>query len=170
MKKIDIKKWLKDIIITAIIIFIMANLISFLRKPDDLQNKTMPQFQTTLVDGKRFSTDALKDRAFILHFWATWCPTCKLEISNFNALSKEYEVITVAVNSGSDSEIKAFLEKRGLRIKVINDQSGKLANYFGVEAFPTTFILDKSGKVVAAEVGYTSTLKLKLRLWLLSRE
>ncbi len=168
MKKLNIKRWIKEILITLVIVFVMTNVISFIRKPD-VESKPFPQIEATLIDGSKFSTKELKNKPFILHFWATWCPTCKLEISNYDELAKEYEVITVAVNSGDNGEIQKFLQDRDLHFKVLNDKEGKLANYFGVEGFPTTFIFDKDKKIVTAEVGYTSTLKLKAWLWYLNR-
>ena len=166
MKKRNIKQWIKEILTTLLIVFVVTNLISYFRQPKPA-NPSFPNIGATLVDGSSFHSDDLKQRPFILHFWATWCPTCKLEISNFENLSKDYQVITVAVNSGSAKEIEEFLKAHNLHLKVINDPEGKLAAYFGVKGFPTTFIFDKEKKVVTAEVGYTSSLKLKAWLWYL---
>ncbi len=166
MKINKIKKWFKEIAVTLIIVFVVVNIISYFRQPKPI-NQTFPNIGATLTNGAQFHTKDLKKKPFILHFWATWCPTCKLEISNFENLSKDYQVITVAVNSGTDQEVEQFLKGRNLHLKVINDQEGKLASYFGVKGFPTTFIFDKEKKVLTAEVGYTSTFKLKAWLWYL---
>ncbi len=102
----------------------------------------------------------------MIHFWATWCPACKLEASNIENISKTYQVITVAVNSGSDAEINTFLKEKKLSYDVINDNEGKFASKFSISSFPTTFIYDKDGEIKFSEVGYTSTLGLRLRMWL----
>lgn len=100
----------------------------------------------------------------MIHFWATWCPTCKLEASNIEAVSKAYDVLTIAVNSGSDAKIKSYMKERDLTFRVINDVDGKWAKQFHVEAYPTTFVYDASGELKFTEVGYTSTAGLLARL------
>ena len=102
----------------------------------------------------------------MVHFWATWCPTCKLEASNIQEISKSYNVITIAVQSGSDKEIQKYLDDNNLDFKFINDKNSDYAKKFKVDVFPTTLIYDKDKNLIFSEVGYTSTLGLKLRMWL----
>ena len=104
-------------------------------------------------------------KPLLLHFWATWCPTCKLEAANIQSLSQEYSVLTIAVKSGSDEKINRYLKEHDLDFKVINDSQGLLSQQFSVPAFPTTFIYDKEGKLRFTEVGYTSTWGLYRRMW-----
>ena len=100
-------------------------------------------------------------------FWATWCPTCKLEAANIERVSKKYEVLTVAVNSGDDEKITRYLKERGLSFRVLNDQEGIWAQKFMVQAFPTTFIYDAKGELKFTEVGYTTTAGLLARIALI---
>lgn len=163
MKKI--LGWAKELLISAIIIVVILNIVSFLKKPE-LASDTLPQFELVSTTQKTISSQNYKDKPLMIHFWATWCPACKLEASNIERLSKEYQVITVAVNSGSDDEINLFLEEYKLNYDVINDNEGKFASQFSISSFPTTFIYDTDGEIKFSEVGYTSTLGLKLRMWL----
>jgi len=105
------------------------------------------------------------DKPLLIHFWATWCPTCKLEASNIEAISKQYNVITIAVNSGSNREIKEYLGENGFTFNVVNDKESIYASKFNIAAYPTTFIYDKNRDLVFSEVGYTSTIGLYLRMW-----
>jgi len=121
--------------------------------------------QTILTNEELFSTQDYSDQPVLIHFWAIWCPTCKLEAPNIQKISDDYQVLTIAVKSGSDKEINTFLENNDLDYNVINDAQGVLAQDFSVQAYPTTFIYNKNNELSFTEVGYTSTWGLKLRMW-----
>lgn len=99
-----------------------------------------------------------------MHFWATWCPTCKVEAPNIESVSKNYNVLTIAVSSGSDEKVKAYMQEHELTFNVLNDVEGTWAKKFKVEAYPTTFIYDAKGELLFSEVGYTTTAGLLGRL------
>ena len=165
--KSKIKHWAKELLTTAILLIIVANAVSYLRSPD-IKDKTLPEISTLLTNHELYSTKDYKNKPLLLHFWATWCPTCKLEASNIQSLSQQYNVLTVAVKSGNDEEINTYLKDKELNFKVVNDQEGILAQQFSVQAFPTTFIYDKNNTLSFSEVGYTSTWGLFLRMWWVS--
>ncbi len=164
LNKAKIKHWTKEIATSAILLIIVANAISYLRSPD-IQNKDLPSLNAKLTNQTEFSSQDYKEKPILIHFWATWCPTCKIEASNIQSLSETYNVLTIAVTSGSNTEINAYLKEHDLNFKVINDQDGLLSKQFSVPAFPTTFIYDKNNRLTFSEVGYTSTWGLYLRMW-----
>ena len=145
-------------------IFIISNVISFLRKPD-IQTSSIPEFQGNLITQKAFKLEKYKGKPLLIHFWATWCPTCKLEASNIEKTAQDYQVVTVAVNSGTDQKIQNFMAQNDLTFTTINDNSGEISQKFKISVYPTTFIFSPKGELKFTEVGYTSTLGLKLRLW-----
>jgi len=160
-KKWKLKSILKELTIGAIAIFILSNIISYVRKPE-LTSTLLPQVEVTLLDASTYRLK--KGKPIVIHFWATWCKVCKLEVQNIETLSKQYEVLTIAVNSGEDEQIKAYLKERGLTFNVLNDVEGTWAKQFNVEVFPTTFIYDRAGELRFTEVGYTTTAGLLARL------
>jgi thiol-disulfide isomerase/thioredoxin len=117
------------------------------------------------IEGKPFDL-AEAPKPLMLHFWATWCPTCRAEAGNIGRVAETHDVMTVAVKSGGPAKIREYLETNGLRFPVIDDRDGAIASRFGVQVFPTTVLVGKDGKVFWSETGYTSTWGLKLRLWL----
>lgn len=158
-----IKRYLKEILYFLIMVTILANLIS-LYKSQELNHEPLSLKSITLINDQEYTIP--KNQPVLIHFWATWCPTCKLEASNINFLSKHFNVITIAVKSGSDEEIKQYLKEHDYHFKVVNDKDGKLTSAFNINAFPTTFIYDKEHTIRFSEVGYSSTLGLYLRmLW-----
>ena len=162
-KNWNIKKILKEIAIALLMIFVVSNVMSYLRKPT-LESNVLPQIEVKLLDGTAFSSKAIEGKPLIIHFWATWCPTCKIEAANIQSVSEKYTVLTIAVQSGDDREIEAYMKENGLSFKVLNDKDGTWAKKFKVEAFPTTFIYDGKGELRFTEVGYTTTAGLLARL------
>ena len=101
----------------------------------------------------------------LLHFWATWCRICQWEHGTVSSLAKDYAVISVAIQSGDDEEVKSYIKKNAISIPVINDEFGQIAMEYGVRGVPSSFVIDKYGVIRAVEVGYTSEIGLRLRLW-----
>lgn len=161
--KWNMKKIAKEIALGVLILFILSNILSYVRKPA-LGNNTFPLTKSKLLDGTYFETIKIQDKPLLVHFWATWCPTCKLEAPNIQRLSKKYEVLSIAVQSGSDDALKKYMNDNKFDFRVINDTHGNWAKEFKIGAFPTTFIYDKKGELSFTEVGYTTTAGLMLRM------
>ncbi|MDX4013185.1 protein disulfide oxidoreductase [Aliarcobacter skirrowii] len=157
-----IKKYLISFIKYAIFFIVVINLVSYY-KSLDLNKNRLEIRSFELLDGTTYEIE--KDKPLLIHFWATWCPICALEEQNIETISKDYQVITIATQSGSSEEIKEYLEKNNLSFKVVNDNLATLSREFNIKAFPTTFIYDKNQNLKFSEVGYSSTFGLKLRLW-----
>jgi len=148
-----IKHYIKEIISTLIIITIMTNAVSYYRSTD-LNKEKLP-----------LSNVILDNKPILIHFWATWCPICKVEAPNIQEISEKYNVLTIATNSGSDMQIKEYLNEHNVDFKVINDENSNYARMFNIQVFPTTLIYDKDRSLIFSEVGYTSTFGLYIRMW-----
>ena len=157
-----VKHYLKEITLFIVVMTIFANIIS-IYKSSDLNKEVLTLRSITLMNQEEYRLD--NSRPLIIHFWATWCPTCKLEASNIELISKQYDVITIAVNSGSNVDIKRYLDENNFTFRVVNDKNSIYASKFKIAAYPTTFIYDKNRNLVFSEVGYTSTIGLYLRMW-----
>ena len=169
MKLFDVKTWniksiLKETAIMVVMVLVISNVLSYLRKPD-LSDSHLPMIKHEMITGKMFDMKEVEGKPLLLHFWATWCPTCKAEADNIERLSKYYEVVTFAVKSGDDQELLKYMKGRGFNYRVINDQEGKWASMYHIEGYPTTFVYNRNGQISFTEVGYSSTLGLALRLW-----
>lgn len=162
--KDKIKKYLKEGVIFVIMLTIAMNAISYYNSLDLNKDKlTIESFK--LLDDTTYIVS--KDKPLLVHFWATWCPTCKLEASNIEKISQDYEVITIAVQSGTKEEIEKYLDEHNLTFKVVNDEDGFYSQKFNIKAFPTTFMYDKNKNLKFSEVGYTSTAGLYSRMMLI---
>lgn len=157
----NLRSIFKEIIIALVLLFVLSNIISYIRKPD-LSSTQLPHIEAKLLDGTTFIRQ--EDEPLLLYFWAEWCPACKLQSSNIEFVSQDYNVLTIAVNSGSDEQLKAYMQEHALNVKVINDKEGRWAKQFKVEAYPSTFIYDAKGELRFTEVGYTTTAGLLARM------
>jgi thiol-disulfide isomerase/thioredoxin len=160
-----IKHYAKEIFSFVVILTIFANAISYYRSLD-LNKEKFELLNITLLDDITY--EVKKDKPLLVHFWATWCPTCKIEAANIEAISKDFEVLTIAVNSKDDTHIKNYLHEYNLSFRVLNDKNSIYAQKFNISVFPTTLIYDKDKNLRFSEVGYTSTFGLWLRLWWIS--
>ena len=158
------KKILKESLLSLLILGVILNAMSYFRSPT-FESKSDLKLNSVTISGHDTQSYERSGKPLLIHFWATWCPTCKLEASNIQRLSRHFNVLTVAVKSGSDADIQEYLNENNLDFEVINDTNGILASRFKVPAFPTTFILNAQGAIAFSEVGYTSSIGLFARMW-----
>lgn len=125
-----------------------------------------PSFTSKTLSGDIINSNPLPNQGVLIHFWATWCAICKLENDNIQALSKDYKVLNIAWQSGTDAELKRYAKIHNLQLdNIINDNTGTIAKRFGVQATPTSFFVNTKGDIQFTEIGYVTTLGYRLRLW-----
>ncbi|WP_341910154.1 TlpA disulfide reductase family protein [Polaromonas sp. YR568] len=118
-----------------------------------------PESTFVLLDGSKQTTADLKGKVTLVNFWATSCVTCVAEmpqiISTYNKYqSKGYETVAVAMRYDPPSYVVNFSQTRQLPFKVAIDNTGAIAKAWGdVQLTPTTFIVDKRGRIVKRYVG-----------------
>lgn len=160
------KKWpvgrffLEAVIVIALIIGINS------WRTRDAVSGPAPLLSGYTLSGEPYELSRKPGEPLLVYFWASWCPVCKLQDGNIATLSEEFPVITVAMSSGTDEEVREYLEEEELMLKVINDESGEISSRWGVKGVPTTFVIDAEGEVRFVETGYTTTLGLRARRWL----
>jgi peroxiredoxin len=126
-------------------------------KPDK-QRKAAPDFTLKDSNGKDFKLSDYKGKIVLLNFWATWCGPCKIEIPWFIEFEQKYKdrgfaVLGVSMDDDGWPVVKPYLEQKKINYRVAmgNDSVGNL--YGGVDSLPTTFIIDKEGRVASTHVG-----------------
>jgi len=149
----NIKDYIKEIIKSILIITVVLNAYSYYRS----QNLNTEKLSLQNI--------SLNEKPIMIHFWSTWCPVCKIEAPNIQRVSKDYNVLTIASQSGTDKEIQEYLQEHNVNFKFINDFDNSYAEQFNITVFPTTLIYDKDKNLIFSEVGYTSTFGLYLRMW-----
>jgi peroxiredoxin len=102
--------------------------------------------------GRYVRLDDFRGKIVFLNFWTTWCPSCITEMPSMEKLhrklfGKNFAMVAVNIKE-SASQVKNFFEKHKLTFTALLDTSGEVSTEFGIRAIPTTFILDKSGKII----------------------
>lgn len=136
------------------------------QKENETESGLTPAIDFTLTDqyGNTHKLSDYKGKTVFLNFWATWCSPCRAEMPDIQKLYESAEaegenalvVLGVAApnleNEKSEEEIKAFLEENGYTYPVLMDTTGEVFISYGVNAFPTTFMITREGEVF----GYAS--------------
>ncbi len=121
--------------------------------------KEAPDFQLKTLDGQMLQLSALKGKVVLLDFWATWCPPCKAEIPHFKELYTGYkdrglEIIGASLDEGGEGPVKAFVQQNGVTYPVGLADSRLAQAYGGIQGIPTTFLIDREGKIAKKYIGY----------------
>jgi peroxiredoxin len=123
-----------------------------------------PDFELQSVDGRTVKLSDLKGKAVVVNFWATWCAPCKYEMPWFEELHQQYrgqglEVIGIATDDYIDSkdavrdEVAEFAKKLGVTYTILRGKESVADAYGGAQFLPTTFYIDRQGKVIANVTG-----------------
>ena len=120
--------------------------------------KTAPDFTLNTLDGKTLRLSDLRGKAVVLNFWATWCPPCKVELPWFVDLQKQYgpqglQIVGISEDEGSKDKVAQFVKEMGLDYTVAVDDANVYEKYGDVEDLPTTFYIDRNGKIVQFAMG-----------------
>jgi thiol-disulfide isomerase/thioredoxin len=126
-----------------------------------LMGNLAPDFDLPTLDGKTLKLSDLRGKAVLLNFWATYCGPCKIEMPWFVELQKEYgpqgfQIVGVAVDDASNEEIAKFAKEMGVNYPILIGNDSVASSYGGVSVLPTTFFVDRDGKLTAREFGLRS--------------
>src|SRR3979411_890805 len=124
--------------------------------PRIAKSTVAPDFSLESLDGKSVKLSDLRGKAVLLNFWATYCGPCKIEMPWFVELQKEYgpqgfQIVGVAMDDASTEDIAKFAKEMGVNYPILLGKESVGQSYGGVSVLPTTFFLDRDGKVMARE-------------------
>ncbi len=120
-----------------------------------------PNFALKTQQGETLELKKLKGKVVVLNFWATWCAPCRAEIPGMLEVYDKYkakglEIVGVSLDRGGWTRVTPFLEKMRITYPVVIGDVDLVNLYGGIEAIPTTFIIDKKGNIARKHIGYLS--------------
>lgn len=157
--------WLKRAFQTALLVLLVSLAVDWWRKPAPPENFAAQTLQT--VGGMQATpADFSRGRTAVVYFWADWCGFCTYTSPAVERLHKAgIPVLGVALQSGSDGEVRAYMRANGLTFDTANDPDGSLSRQWQVAATPT-LLLVKNGKTLHSTTGIGSYWGLRTRVWL----
>lgn len=159
-------RWLSWLLQLCLIVLVFVAVRGYQLR-DAVQGEA-PIIHGQLLNGETFNLSNYRGQPVLVHFWATWCPVCKMENSNIAAIAQERRVITVASWSEGAQAVAEYMRQENLDMPVLVDDEGRWARVYGVNAVPSSFILDENGMIQFVESGYTTEIGLRWRLWWLT--
>jgi peroxiredoxin len=112
-------------------------------------------FMLTSMDGKTYSLASLRGKIVLLNFWATWCLPCRMEMPDIETLHRRFEkkgLVILAVSFEDRETVAGFLEKQHYTFPVLLDPEHKATDAFVIDNFPSSFVFNRDGKLVAQVV------------------
>jgi thiol-disulfide isomerase/thioredoxin len=124
---------------------------------------TAPDFDLKVLDGggKTMKLSSLRGKAVIVDFWATYCGPCKIEMPWFVEMQKEFgpqglQIVGVAMDDASTEDIAKFAKEMGVNYPILLGKESVGQSYGGVGVLPTTYFVNRDGKVTDREFGLQS--------------
>ncbi|MFS0784609.1 TlpA disulfide reductase family protein [Bacillus sp. 1P06AnD] len=131
-----------------------------LKGPSVDQGATAPDFERRTLDHQVEKLSSYRGKKVILNLWASWCPPCKAEMPHMENYYKEKmtkDEALVSVNLTSlekqEADVQSFIETNKITFPILMDDNGSLGQIYQAYTIPTSYLIDRKGKIVQKIVG-----------------
>jgi thiol-disulfide isomerase/thioredoxin len=131
------------------------------------EGKMPPPFSLPDLDGNEVTLADYEGKVVVLDLWATWCPPCRQEIPFLIELYEEHKnaglvVVGVGLDEGGAGVLRPYVEQNGITYPILvgNRDVGQA---YGLRGIPTTFILDRNGRIASKHVGFAPEIGETMR-------
>jgi len=116
------------------------------------ERRQQADFALADLDGRGWSLKGLRGKVVLVNFWATWCPPCRKEIPDLDALYKQFKaggLVVLGISDEPATKVQPFVRQEKVSYPVLLDSGRKVNDLYSVSGIPMSFVYDRSGKLVA---------------------
>ncbi len=129
-------------------------------------NVAAPEFQLTTLGGTVVSRDALRGQVVLVNFWATWCPPCRIEMPGFQDVydrkkGEGFTIVGVSTDAAGSQHVRRYLWEHEITYPVAMASGGIVRAFGGARALPTSFLLDRQGRIRHTVTGIFTEVALE---------
>ena len=127
-----------------------------------------PDFTLTDLDGNQIRLSDLRGKVVFINFWATWCPPCRAEMPEIEAIHQEYkskDVVVIGVDIlESENVVRDLVEQGGYTWTFVIDTTGEMSSSYKVNAIPSSYFIDREGVLRAVNIGAMTKRAMEAKL------
>jgi peroxiredoxin len=129
-------------------------------------NVAAPDFQLTTLDGAVVSRDALRGKVVLVNFWATWCPPCRVEMPGFQDVydrkkAEGFTILGISTDAAGAQHVSRYLWEHEITYPVAMASGGIARAFGGARALPTSYLLDRQGRIRHTVTGIFAEVALE---------
>jgi len=148
-------RWIAAI---SALVLVFASIV-LARAPRPEVGHQAPDFALSALNGDVVRLSKFQGKVILLNFWATWCPPCRLEMPTMEQVYQEYrrrgfQIVAVSIDVGSKEEVGEFMKELGLSFPALHDPRMRVSDLYRVISLPTSFLIDRQGRIRFKEIGY----------------
>jgi peroxiredoxin len=121
----------------------------------DDERREQADFTLQELNGKSWTLKDLRGKVVVLNFWATWCPPCRKEMPDLDALYRQFKdkgLVILAISDEDADKVRPFIAEQNVTYPILLDPGRKVNELFQIEGIPKTFVYDREGKLVAQSI------------------
>lgn len=129
--------------------------VAMAKLESDDEGRQHVDFTLTDLEGKSWTLSELRGKVVVVNFWATWCPPCRKEMPDLEALYNQFKsqgLVVLAISDEDALKVRPFIAEHQVTYPVLLDPGRKVNDLFQVEGIPKTFVYNREGKLVAQSI------------------
>jgi thiol-disulfide isomerase/thioredoxin len=119
------------------------------------QARAQADFTLNDLQGKSWTLKSLQGKVVLVNFWATWCPPCRKEMPDLDALYQRFKdqgLVILAISDEEVAKVKSYLAERPVTYPILLDPGRKVNDLFRINGIPKSFVYDREGKLTAQSI------------------